>query len=143
MVSDSFLQMMNALFTTFQSVNGIFWQPGIYFSQLITGHAQPTDCANVCLNIQTGICQFFVFSNGMCYLGRSDITNGTLSQLNSSVIIYSLNGICEIIHNIQFFLLLSKWAFTFPNLGSLDSWIRANLNFSWPTKTSKVKFKHS
>ena len=86
--------MMNALMTTVQSVNGILWQSGIYLSQLITGQAQPADCANVCLNLQAGICQFFVYKDGMCYLGRSDITNGTVAQYNTSVPIYTLNGMC-------------------------------------------------
>jgi hypothetical protein len=78
--------------TTIQSLNGIVWQSSIYFSQLLTGPAQTADCANVCLNMETGICQYFVFKNGICYLGRSDITNGTVALSNSSVTIYTLNG---------------------------------------------------
>jgi len=86
---------MNLLMTTVQSANGILWQTHIYFSQLITGQAQSTDCANVCLNLQTENCQIFVFEDEICYIGQSDISNGTVAQSYGSVAIYTLNGMCK------------------------------------------------
>ena len=71
---------------------GVFWEKNIYFSRNITGPSDPLDCLNECINIQVGVCQVFAFENGICYLGRADITNGTVAEQLTDVTVYSLSS---------------------------------------------------
>ncbi len=74
------------------TVLGIKWQTNIYSSRLMESPANLLDCLNECAFVQIGICQFFVFENGTCFLGRGDITNGTVAQSDSKVTIYVIKG---------------------------------------------------
>lgn len=79
--------------TSFQSETGITWWSNIYYSESIAGPAKPIDCLNTCLNIQSRVCQFFVFNNGICFLGRYDFTNESLApQTIGPVKLYTMNG---------------------------------------------------
>ncbi len=74
-------------------VAGIEWQANIYSSSLMESPANLLDCMNECAYVQIGICQFFVYDNGVCYLGRGDITNGSVAQYNSQANVYTLKGL--------------------------------------------------
>ena len=54
--------------------------------------ADPLDCMNECLNIQTGSCQLFVFQTGICYLGHTNVTNGTVPGKLPNATVYFLKG---------------------------------------------------
>jgi hypothetical protein len=71
---------------------GILWQNNIYFSRKIAGPASPLDCLNECINVQVGFCHIFAFENGICYLGRADITNGTVAEQLTDVTVYSISS---------------------------------------------------
>jgi hypothetical protein len=79
--------------TPVQTFGAILWDKSIYFSRYIDEPAQVIDCMNECLNVQPGVCQMFSFVNGICYLGRSDVTNGTMANILSNAIVYSVT--CE------------------------------------------------
>ena len=84
---------MATLIESVETFEGIQWQRNIYFSRSIDGPAQPLDCMNECINVQAGVCQLFAFENGICYLGREDITNGTVAVNLPHVTVYALTGI--------------------------------------------------
>ncbi len=84
---------MSTLITPVQTFDEILWNKNIYYSFYIVGRAQLLDCMNECVNIQSGICQMFAFENGICYLGDSHITNGTVANKPSNATVYSVTGI--------------------------------------------------
>ena len=84
---------MATLIESVETFEGIQWQRNIYFSRSIDGPAQPLDCMNECVNVQSGVCHLFVFENRICYLGREDITNGTVAVNLPHVTVYALTGI--------------------------------------------------
>jgi hypothetical protein len=83
---------MSTLVTPVKTFDGIFWDRNIYFSRWINGPSEPLDCMNECINIQTGVCQLFVFDKGICYLGRADVTNGSVTNIVSNVPVYSVTS---------------------------------------------------
>ena len=50
------------------------------------------DCVNECANARFKVCHMFAFVSGVCYLGRTDVSNGTVVNKPSNVTIYSING---------------------------------------------------
>jgi hypothetical protein len=80
---------METLITIIQTSGKILWDKNIYFSRYIDGPAQALDCMNDCINVQPGVCQMFAFENGICYLGHSNITNGTNANILLNATIYS------------------------------------------------------
>ena len=87
--------MKNYLATKLASVStvvGIKWQTNIYGSHLMQSPDNVLDCLNECAFVQIGVCQFFVYDNGTCYLGRRDITNGTVVHSDSNVTLYTIKG---------------------------------------------------
>jgi hypothetical protein len=80
------------LITPVQTFDGILWDKNIYFSRFILGPAQVLDCMNECVNVQPSVCQMFAFENGICYLGRSDITNGSVVNKPSNATVYSVTS---------------------------------------------------
>ena len=87
----------NQLVSDFISVNifpGISWFEYIYSTFTIDNPATILDCLNQCRNVQSAACQFFVYLNGTCFLGRSSISNGTVSGVpaNTIVTIYFLSS---------------------------------------------------
>jgi hypothetical protein len=92
-ISDYLENFLISKITTFQLETGITWWYNIYYSESIAGPAKPIDCLNTCLNMQSRVCQFFVFNNGICFLGRYDVTNESLApQSSGSVKLYAMNG---------------------------------------------------
>ena len=84
---------MNTLMSKVRPVSGIIWQLNIYASRFIPGPSDQLDCMNKCLNVESGsFCQLFVFQNGICHLGRSDVTNGAVSLNSSTEFVYVLKG---------------------------------------------------
>ena len=83
---------MSTLVTPVQTFDGIFWDRNIYFSCRIDGPSEALDCMNECVNVQTGVCQLFVFQKGICYLGRADVTNGSVAAILSNVTVYSVTS---------------------------------------------------
>ena len=47
---------------------------------------------NECANARFKVCHMFAFVSGVCYLGRTDVSNGTVANKPSNVTIYSING---------------------------------------------------
>ena len=84
---------MENLITSIQTFDGILWDKNIYFSRFLDGTAQVLDCMNECVYVQPGVCQMFAFENGICYLGRSDVTNGTVGNKPSNATVYSVTSI--------------------------------------------------
>ncbi len=79
--------------TSFELETGITWWSNIYYSESIADPAKPIDCLNTCLNMQSRVCQFFVLNNGICFLGRYDVTIGAVApQTISPVKLYTMNG---------------------------------------------------
>jgi hypothetical protein len=86
----------------FHTFEGVFWERNIYSSRPIETPAHQTlDCFNECVNAQAGICHFFVLENAICYLGRTDITNGTVAEQNSNVTVYTVTGINYQVYKIN------------------------------------------
>ena len=71
---------------------GVFWEKNIYFSRSISGPADTLDCLNECINVQVGVCQMFVFQNGICYLGRADKADGAVAEQLTNVTVYSVSS---------------------------------------------------
>ena len=76
---------MANLTTPVRTFDWIFWDKNVYYSWYIDRPAQVLDCMNECVNVQRGVCQMFVFENGICYLGRKDFSNGTVAEIYPSV----------------------------------------------------------
>ena len=70
---------------------GFYWKKHIYFSRMIDGPSKAIDCMNECLNVHT-TCQFFVFENGVCHLGKLSIANGIVDEDVDDVTIYAAIG---------------------------------------------------
>ncbi len=83
---------MANLTTPVRTFDWIFWDKNVYYSRYIVRPTQHLDCMNECVNVQRGVCQMFVFENGICYLARSDITNGTVSNKPSNATVYSVTS---------------------------------------------------
>jgi hypothetical protein len=98
LLSDYLDYYLTSQVTSIQHATGIFWSSYIYSSRAIAGPAQPIDCLNTCLNIETGLCQFFVFANPICNLGQYGLIEQTVvAQSDGPVSIYIINGITNII----------------------------------------------
>jgi hypothetical protein len=83
---------MTTLFTTVPTFDWLLWDKNIYYSFYSDGPGSVFDCMNECVNIQPGVCHFFAFENGICYLGRFDITNGTVANKPSNTTLYSVSS---------------------------------------------------
>ena len=81
---------MSTFFIQTTSTIGLQWQKNIYSTVLLDDPATNLDCMNQCLNVQSTVCQFFILQNNNCYMGRTDVTNGTISPTNSTVTVYTL-----------------------------------------------------
>ena len=81
---------MSTFFIQTSSYNGLQWQKNIYSTIVLDDPVTNLDCMNQCLNVQSTICQFFILQNNNCYMGRTDITNGTMAQTNTTVTVYTL-----------------------------------------------------
>lgn len=67
------------------------WKANIYRSLAIgTYPVDEVDCMNQCLNVDFGSCFLFVYENGVCYLGRPELTTGSVTATFSSVTIYNV-----------------------------------------------------
>ncbi len=72
------------------------WKAYIYRSQNIGGYpADSMDCMNECLNIDANYCYIFVFEKGICYLGRKDLSNGSVAANYTSVTVYTVISKCK------------------------------------------------
>ena len=50
------------------------------------------DCVHECFNVDINNCQLFVYENNFCYLGRMDLTNGTVAETYLSSTMYYKKG---------------------------------------------------
>ena len=90
---------MNTFFDKTSNVGTTTWKTNIYRSRNIGGFpADAIDCLNECMNIDYLVCNVFVFENGICYLGRRELSSGTVTATFTSVTLYTLRS------NFHFFL---------------------------------------
>jgi hypothetical protein len=69
------------------------WKTNIYRSRYIGGYpADAFDCMNECVNVDFNFCYVFVFEKGICYLGRKDLSNGSVAASFTSVTVYTLRS---------------------------------------------------
>jgi hypothetical protein len=64
---------MSTLISSAETFSGIQFEKNVILSRRIEGPSTTLDCLNDCLNVVNTICQFFVFRDGVCYIGRNDI----------------------------------------------------------------------
>ena len=72
-------------------VTSTTWKTSIYRSLVIGSYpVDEIDCMNQCLNVDFGNCFRFVYESGTCYLGRPDLTTGSVAASFNSVTLYNV-----------------------------------------------------
>jgi hypothetical protein len=82
---------MSTLISSAETFPGIQFEKNVILSRRIEGPSTTLDCLNECVNVVNRICQFFVFRDGVCYIGRNDIEQNN-TQTFPIVTVYFVKG---------------------------------------------------
>ena len=83
--------------STYNTINSIetqiVWQTHIYRTKELEDIDTVLDCSFLCKNVErNNNCALFVFVNQICYLGKSDHTDGNVEENLENITIYITEG---------------------------------------------------
>ena len=82
---------METFFTELEPYDGLLLHQNIYSNVTIESPATILDCMHLCMNVQSTVCEFFLYENETCYLGSAGVSDTPIKPLNVTTIYAKLS----------------------------------------------------